>query len=605
LYAKKALIHAPSIESESSCITESDAAAPDVDSAAAEGAAAELDHDAFDADETDEGDAAAEDRRRGRCMLCGHAFIGQDRARRPDGTEVHGECLELHRLLPKKKTTKDGSGGGGFSAAAADDTIARRGTCALCRDGVFETDSRLRGQSKGDYVHERCYRRLEITEAATACWSESTPTASGSSGGRGRVGAASRSSSSSVPSTLKRALTPRSRNALTMFSESDTASSAADVAFAEELLVRGAAKLNEEDQKHVRAAVAMGELGVAGMLFVGKTLSAPSTSVAADSGSGHGTTSSALMCPICFDNVVIEGEAASSGGAVSCLAGHAMHAACASGLALSGGACPECREPLFFAKLNPMDASGAEARASMVAVSGSLIASDGDSNFCEAGDNSKTCGGGGGGASSNASNSSSSASSVTVNGQGAPMQQSAKSGKWYCGRRKCNVMKKDEECRSPKNGDTVVLSAEFVKRAGAKFGPLKPGQEGTVIEVSRASLRVQTSAPGGETITRCYLSSDLVRKITDAEAEAERYERMYTVCGPDDGRQCRSCKEWTATAKSMNGAKAAGMAAAHMVRLRTELATVKAARAQVRRTCISLLAYLIFLPLFRLLQMSG
>ena len=55
----------------------------------------------------------------------------------------------------------------------------------------------------------------------------------------------------------------------------------------------------------------------------------------------------------------------------------------------------------------------------------------------------------------------------------------------------------------------------------------------------------------------------------------------------------------------MNGAKAAGMAAAHMVRLRTELATVKAARAQVRRTCISLLAYLIFLPLFRLLQMSG
>ena len=529
MYAKKALIHAPSIESESSCITESDAAAPDVDSAAAEGAAAELDHDAFDADETDEGDAAAEDRRRGRCMLCNNMFIGQDRARRPDGKEVHGECLELYRLLPKKKTTKDGSGGGGFSAAAADDTAAWRGTCALCRDGVFETDSRLRGQSKGDYVHERCHLRLKITEVAAACWSESSSTASGSSGGRGRVGAASRSSSSRVPSRLKRALTPRSRNALTMFrmfSESDTASSAADVAFAEELLVRGAAKLNEEDQKHVRAAVAMGELGMAGMLFVGKTLSASSASVAADSGSGHGSTSSALMCPICFDNVVIEGAAASSGGAVSCLAGHAMHAACASGLALSGGACPECREPLFFAKLDPAESRTAEARASLVAVSGSLIASDG-------GDSSSYTGSGG--ASSNASNSSSSAASVTVNGQGAPMQQSAENGKWYCGRRKCNVMKKDEECRWPIKADTVVLSAEFVKRAGAKFGLLKPGQEGTVIEESGVSLRVQTSAPGGGTDTWCYLFSDLVRKITDAEAEAERYELMLLFVGQMTG----------------------------------------------------------------------
>jgi len=595
LYAREALIHAP-VPSDSN---KSDAADPAVESAVTEEAASELDDDAFDEDETDENGAVAEDHQRESCLLCGNMFMGQERMHRPDGTEVHGECHELHRLLPRK-IRKDGSGGGGRSAcAAADDTVARRGTCALCGEGVFETDRRRRGQSKGDYVHEYCHRRLETTEAAAACWSESSLVASDSSGRSGGVGAASSDATSRVPSTRTRALTPRSRNALTMFSESAAATSAADVAFAEELLVCGATKLNEQDRKQVRTAVALGDLGTAGAFLVGKTLSAPCTSAAADSGSSRGTASGALTCPICFDTVELEGAAAGSGGAVSCFNGHAMHAACASGLALSGGACPECREPLFFAKLNPIEAFAPEAQASLAAASGSLIAGGGGggNSSCKDGHDSISGGGGGGGggAGSSATTFSSSVVTFTVNGQGAPMQQSAENGMWYCGRRNVKLIKKDEESTSPKEGDTVVLSEDYVKRAGGKYGPLKPGQEGTVIEVGRASLRVQTFAPGEGTTTRCYLSSDLERKLTDADADP--YERVYTACSTDDGRQCRSCKQWTGIAKAMNSTKAANTAAAHMVRMRTELATVKSARAQVRRTRISFVLNLNFLPL--------
>ena len=64
LYAREALVCAPSTEITSSMSAESDAAASTVNSAAAEAAAAELDDDAFDTDETDEDDAATEDRQR-------------------------------------------------------------------------------------------------------------------------------------------------------------------------------------------------------------------------------------------------------------------------------------------------------------------------------------------------------------------------------------------------------------------------------------------------------------------------------------------------------------------------------------------------------------
>ena len=522
LYAREALIHVPSIESVPSASTDSDAAAPAVESAAAEGAAGEWDDDEFDEDEADDDEVAAEEPQRESCVLCGHAFIGQARVRRPDGTEVHGECLELHRLQPRKVTS--GGSGGQSTGAAAADTIARRGTCALCGDDVFETELRLRGQAKADYVHERCYRRLEITEAAAASWSESSPTASGSTGSSSPVGTTPSGTLGSVSSKLKRALSPRSRNALTMFGES-AATSAADVAFAEELLMCGATKLNEEERKQLRTAVAMGELGTAGTLYVGQTLSAPSASVAADSGSSHGTTSGAHMCPICFDTVEIEGAAVGSGGAVSCLSGHAMHAACASGLALSGGACPECREPLFFAKLNPVEASTAEAQAqaSLVAVNGSLVAGNGGCSNGEGG------GGGGHASSSSCADTLSSSTNVTVNGVGAPMRQSPENGKWYCGLRKMKMKKKMDSGR-------------------------------------------ENASPKGR--------------------ETEDDKRLYVACGPHDGPQCRSCKEWAKIAEATNGAKVAGMAAAHMVRLRTELATVKAARAQVQRISKNCLLWL-------------
>merc|ERR1719359_1047870 len=59
-------------------------------------------------------------------------------------------------------------------------------------------------------------------------------------------------------------------------------------------------------------------------------------------------TSAGVLCPVCAEEIKGAGK---RGGAVGCLNGHAIHAACAADLALGGGVCPTCRAPLYYAQV--------------------------------------------------------------------------------------------------------------------------------------------------------------------------------------------------------------------------------------------------------------
>ena len=59
----------------------------------------------------------------------------------------------------------------------------------------------------------------------------------------------------------------------------------------------------------------------------------------------------ARVCSVCYEPLV----AGSLGGAVGCINGHAIHAHCATNLALGGGACALCRQPLYGATMTKED----------------------------------------------------------------------------------------------------------------------------------------------------------------------------------------------------------------------------------------------------------
>merc|ERR1719247_440956 len=80
---------------------------------------------------------------------------------------------------------------------------------------------------------------------------------------------------------------------------------------------------------------------------MGASLSAAVASDDANgTGAGESSSSGSVLCPVCAEEIRGAGK---RGGAVGCLNGHAIHAACAADLVLGGGVCPTCRDPLYFA----------------------------------------------------------------------------------------------------------------------------------------------------------------------------------------------------------------------------------------------------------------
>ena len=132
---------------------------------------------------------------------------------------------------------------------------------------------------------------------------------------------------------------------------------AADLTHAEDLLHRGAAV---EDGLPVHAlyrAVAAGRLEIAGTLLLSRHL-APGPRAVEQSGGGGGDAGddAGEACCCCGDAI---DAATAPDGAVGCLNGHAMHAACAADLLLGGGGCPICRQPLYFPQVGAPEATAA------------------------------------------------------------------------------------------------------------------------------------------------------------------------------------------------------------------------------------------------------
>lgn len=118
----------------------------------------------------------------------------------------------------------------------------------------------------------------------------------------------------------------------------------ATVTTAEDLLLRAAgAGLKAAEQDQVRAAVAAGELGVAGQIIMSCSLRS-----AVEQGSQ-------VLCGVCAEEIAPSAQ----GGVVGCLTGHPIHASCAADLVLGGGVCPTCRAPLYFAQVDSSEAAKA------------------------------------------------------------------------------------------------------------------------------------------------------------------------------------------------------------------------------------------------------
>jgi hypothetical protein len=352
--------------------------------------------------------------------------------------------------------------------------------------------------SAGDYVHSACHRFLLLQDEAAAQWAPA-------------VGSSSSSISGGPPPAapkLRRELTARSQAALTAFEDAQSdhggsqsggdhggggasswlrggaAGAALDVTTAEELLLRGAAKLNETTRKQLRAAVAAGDLGLAGMLLLGGTLAqageprapAGGSSSSSSSGSGadggdRGGGGAAIKCAVCFDSV-----RGAPGGLVSCLSGHALHASCAADLLLSGGACPECREPLFYARVE-LGYSEADATAAPTA------ASAGSST------NASTHAAGAAAAAAGADASAATASAaVVVKDAGAPMRQGA-SGRFYCGQlvpsaEVAATVARRLAAADAVAGRVVVLTNDFASHGDASSGPLRPKARADILSMN-------------------------------------------------------------------------------------------------------------------------
>ena len=148
-----------------------------------------------------------------------------------------------------------------------------------------------------------------------------------------------------------RALSTRSAGALRAFERRDD-EAAADVPMAHALLQR-AAELDVAARSEAVAAVGAGDLATAAQLALGGGGGGGGGGPARDAAEG-GDGAREEPCPLCYEPL-----AEADGGAVGCLRGHRLHAACAADLALGGEACPTCREPLFFARVGAREAAAA------------------------------------------------------------------------------------------------------------------------------------------------------------------------------------------------------------------------------------------------------
>eukprot|EP00931_Biecheleriopsis_adriatica_P020245 TRINITY_DN13598_c0_g1_i1.p1 TRINITY_DN13598_c0_g1~~TRINITY_DN13598_c0_g1_i1.p1 ORF type:complete len:1425 (+),score=288.78 TRINITY_DN13598_c0_g1_i1:78-4352(+) len=132
----------------------------------------------------------------------------------------------------------------------------------------------------------------------------------------------------------------------------------AAVTAAEEFLVHGeVVGLTRAEHDQLKAAVAAGELGLAGQIIMGASLSDASL----PPGTVDASSAESAMCPVCAEEIR---GAEQLGGVVGCLKGHAIHAACAADLTLGGGACPTCRSPLYYAQVSKAEAEAARCIAS-------------------------------------------------------------------------------------------------------------------------------------------------------------------------------------------------------------------------------------------------
>jgi len=152
---------------------------------------------------------------------------------------------------------------------------------------------------------------------------------------------------------LERLISEQSRTALGCLAGKGAAASTLTVA--EELLARSAAAgLGPAEHATLRSAVASGELGVAGQLLMGAFVGASGST--SDGAAPEG----GLTCAVCSEAICSDSDPfAVARGAVGCLNGHALHAACAADVALGGGTCPTCRAHLHHAQLPEAEADAA------------------------------------------------------------------------------------------------------------------------------------------------------------------------------------------------------------------------------------------------------
>lgn len=129
---------------------------------------------------------------------------------------------------------------------------------------------------------------------------------------------------------------------------------AADLTHVEDILQRSRVVDDKLTSRAICEAIAAGRLEIGGTLLLSQAF-APL--LLRNTGTEEGTSSEvAMVCCVCADKIDVR---TAPDGAVGCLGGHAMHASCAADLLLGGGQCPACRQPLFFPRVPKREAQSA------------------------------------------------------------------------------------------------------------------------------------------------------------------------------------------------------------------------------------------------------
>jgi len=123
---------------------------------------------------------------------------------------------------------------------------------------------------------------------------------------------------------------------------------AADVAHVENILRRIAQPISDECKSSydtLLKAISADKLGIAGTLLLSHAYAPISSRTAKSLNSDNSQEEVTCWCGEAIDSDT------APDGVVGCLGGHAMHAACATDLLLGGGKCPTCRQTLFFSRV--------------------------------------------------------------------------------------------------------------------------------------------------------------------------------------------------------------------------------------------------------------